>query len=1793
MRIKSVHLTFAVLLFLFPVHTTAQTATPTTPPDVVAVAPGDIAISGFSGVELSGGGSSIPLGVSPVDKTILALSKSTLKILDLSSFGGAPAGQLLPPTLKFAVSAKEIGQVFALAFDDGTNGGAPNVYAASTSIYGLNLVAERPDLVGAPVRLKSGAKGARFMEGQFGPGATPGAIWKIDGNTGKASLFAETIDNGIANSGPALGDIAVDPKTKSLYASDLDTGLIHRFALAGGSGSTFDHGTAGRKAAGLPEVPDDKKRAEIAIPAFKPDDPKTWGLTQPERRIDALAVHDGRLYYAVAAGPEVWSVAIESDGSLGSDARRETAVKADKPGIISDIVFDARKRMIVALRGAAKSPYDYRKLVEPGEGAVLRFLPGTGSETWAATPESYGIGAKDGTGAGTGGVALGYKFGDDGTIDLATCSGTLAATGDSLPVVGGKPVNGAQILAVDLIAPVDASAKSVFLELDPRRNSQELTGHAGDIEIFQRCDGTQLPGALAGADQSFGGEDGGFGGGGVGGGGGFEPEELDEGFFTDEVVAADEGIVEPGEDAAEDVDPNAPNIAVKKIQDCSVSGALGTCKYTIIMTNDRSVPFDLAGATISDAFTGAPPTMNMPPLAGGAKATGNGFSVPVDRSVVIQPGASTESHPLTVTFAVPPEGVIVENCAAVTLATPGTVAGPILSEAEKAKFTAAQSPRVEILGGPFQDDGVTPGCTDREGPTKGCQWKLRIVNPKTPFKGSKISANFSVKPPQDISTRVDGADVPHSTGANGQDFEFTADPGKGATPVFVSGVFNDDQDPVLTATMASLGTPEDPKAINSPPEQGTASADSEPGDNQSCIAFDTRKPEDQGTPTNEPTLPGSGVGGEASQAPPPTGPPPSPFPQQAVEVSKRSAGPCSVEGECLFDVVLKNNSDQPSGPLSLLEAANGIDGMAATFVGAPNAPFTCQPPGENGAICEHPGLEPGGTDTLNIKVKSAVDDDGGFVHNCAHLADPESDVDPEILKALRPVSFAGLDALDMSAQPRTRTCPPDGPCLWDITVTNNTDKEKFGNLEVSAGGIGIHSPTASDGNASVRTALSAASGDGLTCGGDDASKCSIANVTLQPGESKTITVTTTPQFPEGVSASAYKQAFTAELDKEDDAGFANTMSMVPVVLEPPIPGATPGPGVPEIKLPSADEIARIAPAACVFTQVPPKPEAATPPAESEKPDLVVEKLAKGREVNGVTVCDVNERCPFQIVVTNRGGAYKGKLSIVDRIEVPLAGSKPTSISVVQADGRLTCSPPADFMVSCSADVIELKKGERVSISVEVVAGPTWKNAASPHMVNCGHLAFDNQPTNTGGPPKDRDCKSVKLDPFDVAVVKTGGQSCQPGKDCKFNLDIFNPGNIPHDDPVTVTDKLTGIGNAKIVSLTAASGADPFPCVPAPTEAPFTCTGHMHLDVGEHNNYEVVIRIPEDAPTEGAFTNCASVGDGSAAAVEDGSCHTTSLAPASPDPQCPEGWSGKYPDCKAPEEMSGGPNSVVQPDVPTGGMSMVAQPEQCFGGMIAVDGACRCPAPQTLDAATGMCAEPVTSVCPDGWVGEYPYCRPEGSPVPTGGTSLVAQDDDDRSPPRECPGNQLGDYPNCYCPKGTKYRGRHCVKVETASPCPGALIGTPPNCHCPEGFTRSGTSCMRPQRPCPGDLQGYIPYCKCPPGFRRKGTQCLQRAPLPPAECKGQLIGTPPNCYCPPGLQQRGTRCIRPPTPPKPCPTGTVGTFQPNCRVVTGGQIKVAPSNPPPQAKYKRIGKCPKGTSRDVVTGGCTKNVNVR
>ena len=217
-------------------------ALPASAQNTQIIHPGSTAVTGFSGTTIPGIDARLAPGVDPVDETFIDTERASLRIFDVSALGGPPSGQLVNTPPPFEVLARQIGQVFALTYDDGVRNdlanGVPNLYAGATSLNGLEIVTPDADGDGRAEREHVGKAGATFMDGQFARnnGGSPGAIWKIDGASGAVSLFAT-----IPNSGPGIGDVTFDRGSRQFFASDLDSGLIHRIGADGRLIDTFDH----------------------------------------------------------------------------------------------------------------------------------------------------------------------------------------------------------------------------------------------------------------------------------------------------------------------------------------------------------------------------------------------------------------------------------------------------------------------------------------------------------------------------------------------------------------------------------------------------------------------------------------------------------------------------------------------------------------------------------------------------------------------------------------------------------------------------------------------------------------------------------------------------------------------------------------------------------------------------------------------------------------------------------------------------------------------------------------------------------------------------------------------------------------------------------------------------------------------------------------------------------------------------------------------------------------------------------------------------------------------------------------------------------------------------------------------------------------------------------------------------------------------------------------------------------------------------------------------------------------
>jgi hypothetical protein len=234
------------------------------------------------------------------------------------------------------------------------------------------------------------------------------------------------------------------------------------------------------------------------------------------------------------------------------------------------------------------------------------------------------------------------------------------------------------------------------------------------------------------------------------------------------------------------------------------------------------------------------------------------------------------------------------------------------------------------------------------------------------------------------------------------------------------------------------------------------------------------------------------------------------------------------------------------------------------------------------------------------------------------------------------------------------------------------------------------------------------------------------------------------------------------------------------------------------------------------------------------------------------------------------GTYTGDLRFVERAD-SINNQHAAQIDVWAAPANTptqmwSCNPEklddGRVIATDCRQAVVLPEGASTSANVLVRPGEGWQK--DNRLTNCATLPFEEGTIETL-----KSCATVKLDPFGVQVVKIGDESCEPGGECRFEIEIFNPGPIVHDDPVTVVDNLSGLGSAPILSIMPAAGAKAFPCAQPPTQVPFRCTGSMRLDVGERHKYVMTLRLPPSAPGGTSFRNCASVGSPESAAASRG------------------------------------------------------------------------------------------------------------------------------------------------------------------------------------------------------------------------------------------------------------------------------------------------------------------------------------
>lgn len=438
-RRRAIQLTLVSWTILL-LGTTAETdlAWSTEPEAVLNL--GDAVVTSFSGVSEPPTILPPPSTDTVLDETLIDLDGISAHVISLAAPAYVWDARVWPAEPVRDFLAKDIGQVFGVTLDDAQ---APYIYLSATSAYGLHIVGPDADGDGRPERLKQGGKDAAWMPGMWGmadPSGGPGSIWKVDGATGQITLFANIEQDGKPNAGAGLGNLAFDAAHQQIFVSDLSTGMIHRLGLDGKERDLYDHGVTGRNSAKLDPVGyDEAARLDITSGDFDSEDPETWGYADPRRAVWGLAVHDGRLYYAVTGESQIWSVGLDKDtGAFLPDPRWEIDVSRKPKNLpVSDILFTHKGAMILAQRGEIKSTYDYGNFANPGKARVYRYWlenpddPATPSR-WIAEPEEYAVGFDGDNRQTDGGIALNYGYTPDGYLDPTICEASLWTTGDNL-----------------------------------------------------------------------------------------------------------------------------------------------------------------------------------------------------------------------------------------------------------------------------------------------------------------------------------------------------------------------------------------------------------------------------------------------------------------------------------------------------------------------------------------------------------------------------------------------------------------------------------------------------------------------------------------------------------------------------------------------------------------------------------------------------------------------------------------------------------------------------------------------------------------------------------------------------------------------------------------------------------------------------------------------------------------------------------------------------------------------------------------------------------------------------------------------------------------------------------------------------------------------------------------------------------------------------------------------------------------------------------------------------------------
>ncbi len=414
----------------------------------------------------------------------------------LSGAGTAPSAQW---------NARNLGEVYGMTTKPNTAAGCQDFYIAQWGMLpgGLN-------------------EGGSIYQGDLATACNGGAVFKIDGVTGNASLFAclpsiygniparvfdvDGSDGGGTITGTfdtytGLGQITYNKECDAFYVSNLNDGLIYVLDGTGNQLGTYDFG-----ADGLPGVvTNDGNAGHLASYVDANNqilDDTNEALTQWQRRVLGVGynMHDDRLYFGTirkrfegdpnavgtnATAQPVYSVAIDPATCLpiASTTTNEFYITSGDRSPVSDIVFDVNNNLLL-------SQINIATVANKGAHSADLMLWQGGTGNWALTT-TYETSTYLSGGGSAGGVDFGYNnYSSNPDLAAGNCpEESIVFTVDAALGINDPAIYGPGIMpwaggAVDQVAYL-IDADSIL----DQRNKFAM----GDIEVISpACNLTEL-----------------------------------------------------------------------------------------------------------------------------------------------------------------------------------------------------------------------------------------------------------------------------------------------------------------------------------------------------------------------------------------------------------------------------------------------------------------------------------------------------------------------------------------------------------------------------------------------------------------------------------------------------------------------------------------------------------------------------------------------------------------------------------------------------------------------------------------------------------------------------------------------------------------------------------------------------------------------------------------------------------------------------------------------------------------------------------------------------------------------------------------------------------------------------------------------------------------------------------------------------------------------------------------------------------------------------------------------------